>query len=213
MTTRLLFLFDLDGTLIDSRRDLARATNRMRQRHDLEPLSLDVVVSYVGDGIGKLASRAVAGTGVDPEAARREVEAEYAAHLWDETRPYPGVEEGFRTLKTAGHTLGLVTNKPAPHTRRLFDHFGWTDLFAVRMAGGNTPELKPSPLPVLEAMNRTGFPPEQTWMVGDHHTDLEAARRAGIRSIFLQSGLGHTGQETPTRTCANFAEFVSLFTV
>jgi phosphoglycolate phosphatase len=208
---RCLLLFDLDGTLIDSRRDLVTATNLMRGAHGLPPLDLATVVSYVGDGLAKLAERALQGAPVDPAAAVCEIGDFYADHLVDETRPYPGVPENLKALHAAGHRLGLVTNKPARHARRIFDHFGWTDDFSVLMAGGDTPSLKPSPEPILEAMRRTGASPSETWMVGDHHTDLEAARRAGVSSIFLLSGLGSRGTETPTRIYPDFASFTRAF--
>ncbi len=206
-----LFLFDLDGTLIDSRSDLAMATNRMRALHSFPPLSLATVSSYVGDGVRVLALRSLEGAPVDPDRAAAEISAAYAEHLTDATAPYPGVETGLRALRAAGHTLALVTNKPAPHARRLVDHFGWTPLFAVLLGGGDTPELKPSPLPLQTAMQRTGHAPADTWMVGDHHTDLEAAHRAGIRSIYLESGFGNPGAETPTLAFPDFASFAAHF--
>ena len=206
-----LFLFDLDGTLIDSRADLAAATNAMRALHGLPALPLDTVSAYVGDGVRTLALRALEGAAVDPDLAAREISAAYAAHLTDRTTAYPGVEAGLRALRAAGHDLALVTNKPAPHARRLMDHFGWTPLFSVLLGGGDTAELKPSPLPLQTAMQRTGHAPENTWMVGDHHTDLEAARRASIRSIYLASGFGHPGAETPDLAFPDFPAFAARF--
>lgn len=206
-----LFLFDLDGTLIDSRADLTVATNRMRARHGLAPLPLDKISSYVGDGIRMLAIRALEGSPVDPELAAREIGAAYAEHLTDHTLAYPGVDQGLRALRAAGHVLALVTNKPAPHARRLFDHFGWTPLFDVLLGGGDTPELKPSPLPLQTALQRTGYSPEDSWMVGDHHTDLEAARRAGVQSIYLESGIGNPGQEKPGLVFPDFRAFAAHF--
>ena len=207
----LLFLFDLDGTLIDSRADLGTATNLMRAAHHLPPLPPEKIAAYVGDGIRMLAIRALEGAPVDPDAATREINEAYAAHLTDHTRPYPGVDAGLRTLHAAGHHLGLVTNKPSPHAHKLFDYFGWTPLFDVILGGGDTPELKPSPVPILAAMEQTGYTPDRTWMVGDHHTDLEAARRAGIPSIYLQSGIGQCGTETPTLVFADFTAFCAHF--
>ena len=206
-----LFLFDLDGTLIDSRADLAAATNRMRALHGLPPLPLGTVASYVGDGIRALAARALEGAAIDAHLAAREIGEAYAEHLADHTTAYPGVDAGLRALRAAGHALALVTNKPAPHARRLMDHFGWTALFAVLLGGGDTPELKPSPLPLQEALRRTGHSPADSWMVGDHHTDLEAARRAGVRSIYLESGIGHPGEEKPDLVCPDFGAFVARF--
>ena len=211
MKTPQLFLFDLDGTLIDSRADLAAATNAMRARHGLPALPLETVASYVGDGVRVLAQRALEGAAVDPDLAAREISAAYAEHLTDRTTAYPGVDAGLRALRAAGHDLALVTNKPGPLARRLFDHFGWTPLFAALLGGGDTPELKPSPLPLQTAMQRTGHAPATTWMVGDHHTDLEAARRAGVKSIYLASGIGHPGAEKPDLVCPDFAAFESHF--
>ena len=211
MQTPQLFLFDLDGTLIDSRADLAAATNAMRALHGLPALPLETVASYVGDGVRTLAFRSLEGAAVDPDLAAREISTTYAAHLTDRTTAYPGVDAGLRALRAAGHDLALVTNKPAPHARRLMDHFGWTPLFAAILGGGDTPELKPSPLPLQTAMRRTGHAPETTWMVGDHHTDLEAARRAGVKSIYLESGIGHPGAETPDLVCPDFAAFAARF--
>lgn len=206
-----LFLFDLDGTLIDSRADLAAATNRMRALHSLPPLPLDTVVSYVGDGVRTLALRALEGAPVDPDLAAREIGEAYARHLVDHTTAYPGVDAGLRALHAAGNVLALVTNKPAPHARRLCEHFGWTPLFSVLLGGGDTPELKPSPVPLQTAMHRTGHFPADTWMIGDHHTDLEAARRAGIRSIYLENGIGNPGDETPDLFFTDFAAFAARF--
>ena len=206
-----LFLFDLDGTLIDSRADLAAATNAMRAHHGLAPLSVAKVATYVGDGIRVLALRALEGAPVDPDLAAEQIAAAYAEHLIDDTTAYPGVDAGLRALRAAGHDLGLVTNKPAPHARRLCDHFGWTPLFAVILGGGDSPELKPSPLPLQLAMQRTGHAPDNTWMVGDHHTVLAAARRAGVRSVFLASGFGNPGPEQADFVCPDFAAFAARF--
>ncbi len=111
-----LFLFDLDGTLIDSRTDLAAATNRMRALHQLPPLPIDLVTTFVGDGIRTLAVRALDGTTVDPDVAAAEIGKAYDEHLTDTTTVYPGVENGLRALRSAGHVLALVTNKPGPNS-------------------------------------------------------------------------------------------------
>lgn len=208
---RFLFIFDLDGTLIDSRADLAAATNQMRAQHDLPPLPVETIVTYVGDGVRQLAIRALEGAPVDPDLAATQIGAAYAEHLIDFTKPYPGVTDGLRALHAAGHTLALATNKPAPHARRILNHFEWAPLFAVLLGGGDTPELKPSPGPLQIAMQRTGHSTATTWMVGDHHTDLQAARRAGVRSIFLASGFGHAADESPDRVFPDFSAFVAAF--
>ena len=210
MTSQLL-MFDLDGTLIDSRQDLATATNQMRELHGLSPLPMEQITSYVGDGIRTLAVRALEGAPVDPDLAAAEIGSAYARHLAVFTRPYPGVDEGLRALAAAGHHLVLVTNKPGPHARQLIAHFQWSNLFHLLLGGGDTPELKPSPLPLHTAMTRTGHGPADSWMVGDHHTDLEAARRAGVQSIFLLNGFGNPGKERPSLAFPDFPAFTTHF--
>ena len=209
--TPLLFIFDLDGTLIDSRADLALATNAMRALHQLPPLPLETVASFVGDGVRTLAIRALEGAPVDPDLAARQISVAYAENLIVHTTPYPSVDEGLRRLHRAGHSLALVTNKPGPHTRRIVAHFGWTELFSVILGGGDTEELKPSPLPLRTVLAQTGYPPDKAWMVGDHHTDLAAARRAGIGAVYLTHGMGHQGAETPTLTFPDFRSFTTHF--
>lgn len=204
-----LYLFDMDGTLVDSREDLAEAANAMRRAYGLPDLSVERVSGYVGNGLRKLAERALEGAPVDADEALRTLNAAYAECSTRRTRPYPGVDEGLRALAAAGCDLGVVTNKPAEHAERIVRAMGWAGLFRVRMAGGDTAELKPSPVPILEAMRRTGHTPEETCMVGDHRTDLEAARRAGVRSVFLANGIGVEAPERAGRICADFRAFVA----
>ena len=206
-----LLIFDLDGTLVDSRADIAAATNRMRAMHGLEALPLEEVEEMVGDGIRALAVRALGGAAVDPDLGAEQIGEAYAEHLVERTRPYDGVDEGLRALALAGHALALATNKPGVRARGVLEHFGWTGLFRTVLGGGDLPELKPSPLPLRVAMERCGHGAESTWMVGDHHTDLEAARRAGVRSVFLENGIGHEGEEKADARFAGFREFAGHF--
>ena len=206
-----LIVFDLDGTLVDSCRDLALAVNLMRGHFHLDPLPLDTIRGYVGNGVRALVSRSLAGTRVDVDVALP-VQAElYRAHLTDQTELYPGVDEGLRGLKRSGHVLAVATNKPAEACDLILQHFNIRGLFACVLAGGTYPKLKPDPGMLLEIMTRTGIAPEASWMVGDNDTDLEAARRAGIRSIFLTYGYGSMGQETPTVLSRSFPEALSVF--
>ncbi|MBR6022621.1 MAG: HAD-IA family hydrolase [Kiritimatiellae bacterium] len=209
-SVRPALLFDLDGTLLSSEGDLAIAVNLMRARHALPPLSLPTVVSYVGDGLSKLAERSLQGAPVPLDTALAELSAFYADHLTDTTHPLPGVDDGLRALHDAGFPLALVTNKPSPHARRLLDHFSWTPLFSAVVAGGDTPFRKPRPEPLLHALSLLGRPPSSAWMIGDHHTDLAAARLAAVPSIFLSNGLGTAAPETPTATLPTFSALLTF---
>jgi phosphoglycolate phosphatase len=203
-------MFDFDGTLIDSRKDLCTAVNLMRGGYGLPPLPVETVAGYVGDGIGALVERSLQGHPADLAEATRACAAHYAAHLHDETALYPGVEDGLRRLHGAGHRLAVVTNKPAQHTRTILDHFAIDGLFTRILGGGDTSKLKPDPEPLLRVMSELEAKPADSWMIGDHKTDLEAARRAGIRSIWIGHGFGEMGPETPTRRFDTFAEMTDF---
>ena len=93
----------------------------------------------------------------------------------------------------------------------LLRHFGLLDRFSVVLGGDSTKRLKPDPEPLLEAMARTGAAAANTWMIGDHNTDLEIARRAGAHSAFVTYGIGNQGPERPEQTFCSFAELTAFF--
>ncbi len=206
-----LLLFDLDGTLIDSRQDLAAAVNATRAEYALSPLPVDVVASHVGDGIRKLVERSLADASVDLDEAVGRCAAHYRACMHDRTEPYPGVDAGLRALRAAGCALGMISNKPGDACRILTRHFAWEDLFACVLGGGDTPHLKPHPQPLFAAMERTGFAAADTWMIGDHRTDLQAARHAGTHSAYVTYGIGNPGPEAAERSFDRFEDLVRFF--
>jgi len=210
MTPQLL-IFDLDGTLIDSRADLATAVNLMRRHFTLPPLPLDTITAFVGNGVRALVTRALQGTGVDVDEAMRVQGPLYRAHLVDETVLYPGVFDILHRLHQAGHRLAIATNKPVDACEVILTHFRIRPLFDKVLGGGSTPNLKPHPGAVETIMAGTGFGAADTWMIGDNDTDLECARRAGARSVFCAFGIGDRRAETPTVTIQTFDELAGLF--
>ena len=109
---KILLIFDLDGTLIDSRADLTTAINLTRLHFDLAPLSRDEVVRYVGNGMVKLVERSLTDAAVPIEQAVALTRKNYREHMLDETQPYEGVHDALERLKDAGYRMALVTNKP-----------------------------------------------------------------------------------------------------
>lgn len=206
-----LLVFDLDGTLIDSQRDLGAAVNLTRAAFKLPPLALETITSHVGNGGRVLLERCLAGAPVDLEDAYALWKSNYRAHLTVETTLYPGVADGLRALAAAGHTLAVATNKPQDASLSIVRHFGLEPLFYAVLGGGGACALKPDPAMLEMLMQQTGFAPEQTWMIGDNYTDLECARRAGVRSLFLTYGYGAPHGETPTLTLSSFAEVTAGF--
>jgi len=211
MNSPKLIIFDLDGTLIDSARDLAAAVNEMRRHFGLLSLDVATITGYVGNGVRLLVSRALQGTTINVDDALRIQAPIYRAHLVDETTLYPGVAEGLRRLRDQGHILAVATNKPAEACDLILEHFGIRNLFVSVLAGGRFPVLKPEPDMILDVMATAGMPPDDTWVVGDNYTDLESARRADVRSIFVTYGYGEPGNEQPTLTCRSFGEVMDQF--
>lgn len=206
-----LIIFDLDGTLIDSRADLATGINHMRTHFGMEPLPLDTISGYVGDGVRKLVERSLQGANVDWAEALQVNRDHYYAHLTERTSLYPGVEAGLRDLKNAGHTLGMLTNKPGDPSRVIMQHFGLSDIFCQIIGGGDVPNLKPEADGVDVLLEISGIDRADAWMVGDHHTDLAVAENAGIRSALVEYGFGSSGAYVPTVSFDSFPELVEYF--
>lgn len=186
-----LVAFDLDGTLVDSRRDLASATNDLIRELGGRTLEEQAIVEMVGEGASVLVARALRAAGLDdrtPGALRRFLEL-YEPRLLDTTRLYSGMREALDRL-TATATLAVLTNKPDRATHRLLDGLGVTELFAHVVAGDSPFGRKPDPAGLLDLVARTGVTAASTVMVGDSAIDLSTARRAGTRVCLARYGFG-----------------------
>jgi phosphoglycolate phosphatase len=209
---RLLFIFDLDGTLVDSVGDLATAVNLTRAEFGLGPVSEDQVAGFVGDGIRLLMTRALHDLpGADVDRAVSLQKAYYLAHLCDKTHPYDGVLEGLKRLRQSGHALAVATNKPVDVTETLLTTLRLRSDFDAVYGGGSVNELKPHPAMLESIMARLGFDRGSSWMVGDNWTDLESGRRAGIRTVLMRYGFGDPGREKPDLVFESFGAFVDYF--
>jgi phosphoglycolate phosphatase len=180
--TRLL-VFDLDGTLVDSSRDIAAATNAAIRRvaPGAAEIPLEVILSFVGEGARILVERSLRHAGLSlsaDEVLPVYVEC-YAERLLDTTRLYPGVEEALDAL--AGPALAVLTNKPGDFSRRILEGLGVARCFARILGAGDVPSRKPDPGGLLRLMADAEAAPGETWMVGDSATDVAVARAAGVR--------------------------------
>jgi phosphoglycolate phosphatase len=204
-----LLIFDLDGTLAETRYDLTTGINCMRAHYGLSPLTVETVTGFIGNGVRKLVERSVEGVDVDVDEALALNRKFYAEHMFDKTCLYPGVEEGLGQL--AGHKLAVLSNKPGDPTRAILKHLGVEDRFFRIYGGGDLPNLKPSPDGVEALLEESGMVAENTWMIGDHHTDLEVAHNAGVKSAFVTYGIGHAGEFSADQTWHGFQELVEFF--
>lgn len=188
-----LVAFDLDGTLIDSRRDLADATNAMIAAFGGGLLGQDEVTAMVGDGAAVLVKRALtaARLKISPAAALGRFLDEYGQRLTTHTRAYDGVSEALAALRTSGRVLAVLTNKPQQHTVEILDRLGLAGHFS-RIVGGDTAAgRKPGPAGLLGIIEDTGAMAEGTVLVGDSPVDLATARRARTRICLARYGFGY----------------------
>lgn len=179
-------LFDLDGTLVDSRADLAYSINLMLAELNRQPLPTGRVLNFVGEGARLLVERALKATQVampSPPEIDRALEIfkfYYRRHLLDQTRAYPEVEE---TLDCLAHLpKAIVTNKPYDFTVALLEGAGLRAHFNVVFGGDSLAERKPSPLMLTEAARVCGARPARCLMVGDTKFDVMAGRAAGMKT-------------------------------
>ena len=193
-----LVVFDLDGTLVDSSRDLADATNALLAELGGARLSLDIVVSMVGEGAAVLVKRALERSGLDPEmpgALVRFLEL-YDERLLNATRPYPGMIEALAGLG-AKFRLAVLTNKPERPTLEILRGLEIRQFFSDVTGGDSAHGRKPNPAGLLDLAARAGAAASETILVGDSPVDLETSRRAGTRVCLTRYGFGYrfTGTE------------------
>jgi phosphoglycolate phosphatase len=187
---RRLIAFDLDGTLVDSRRDLADAANALVVEYGGAPLSEVAIGRMVGEGAAVLVGRVLdaARLGDRPGAVARFLEI-YDSHLLNHTRLYAGmVEVVDRARRYARVTV--LTNKPTRPSERILEGLGVRDLFDEVIGGDSPHPRKPDPAALQAMMQRAGVTPERTLMVGDSAIDRETARRAGTPCCLVTFGFG-----------------------
>ena len=177
-----LLVFDLDGTLVDSSRDIAAAANATLARvaPGAAAIPLEAVLSYVGEGARLLVERCLDHAGLDLSADDvLPVYLEcYAERLLDTTRLYAGVAEALDAL--AGTALAVLTNKPGDFSRSILEGLGVASRFARIWGAGDVPSRKPDPAGLLRLMSDLGAGAKDTWMIGDSATDVAAARAARV---------------------------------
>jgi len=182
-------VFDLDGTLIDSRRDITTAINRMGGELGLPPIPLETVVTMVGEGARLLVERAL-GPGFTPDQVDQAL-ARYLGYYGevclDETAAYPGIVEMLEALAPR-YPLALLSNKGEAFSRRILDGLGLSRFFAEILGGDSLPTRKPDPAGLRVLAERLGVPLERMLLVGDTWIDSETAHNAGCAFALVEWG-------------------------
>ncbi|MBZ5622463.1 MAG: HAD-IA family hydrolase [Acidobacteriia bacterium] len=185
-----LLIFDLDGTLIDSRLDLANAVNATRTHMGMPTLDNQRVYSYVGNGAPLLIRRAlgVQATEAEVQEALEYFLEYYREHDLDYTTLYPGVKEALDRFRSAGKHMAVLTNKPVRVSRAIVEGLGVGGHF-FQVYGGNSFEFKkPNPIGIEALRKEVGAAREVSMMVGDSSVDIQTARNAGIRCCGVTYG-------------------------
>jgi phosphoglycolate phosphatase len=182
-----LVIFDLDGTLVDSRLDLANAVNRVLEDLGRRTLPVEQIVAFIGNGVVRLLERAV-GDQALVDAARPLFERHYGDALLVHTQAYPGIDRLVRDLGAEG-TLAVATNKPGQWARAIVAGLGWSEAIPHVVGGGDVASLKPAPDMVERLLEQTGYSCAEAVVVGDMEVDLEFARAVGLPCISVSWGL------------------------
>jgi phosphoglycolate phosphatase len=183
-------VFDLDGTLIDSKRDLVLSVNATLREMGRMELQEDLVASYVGSGAPVLISRALGGTPSSEELQRalKFFLARYDEHKLDFTRAYPGVQETLEQVREV--PMAVLTNKPVDISVRILDGLGLADFFKAIYGGNSFATKKPDPLGANTILAEMGIASAEAVMVGDSEVDVQTARNAGMISAIVNFGFG-----------------------
>jgi phosphoglycolate phosphatase len=199
-----LIVFDLDGTLIDSRQDLCNSVNATLEHFGLKALPDDVIAGFIGDGAAMLIRRALAVPGELPAGSPAPEEAffeeafayflaYYRAHKLDFTQVYPGVLESLEALKTmpdgSARPMAVLTNKPVGPARAICEGLGLSPYFFSIYGGDSFSTKKPDPLGLITLMAEAEAKPGETLMIGDSDVDIRTARNAGAWALGCSFGL------------------------
>ncbi len=203
-----LIVFDLDGTLVDSKVDLANSVNYALGAFGFPPLPYETIYSYVGNGAAMLIQRSLGPDGrrILPRVLETFL-AHYREHLLDTTVPYPGVRKSLEGKGNA-FEMALLTNKPLDMTRAILRGLSLSRHFVDVRGGDSFGSKKPNPEGLLRIMEERGILPAETLMVGDSVNDILAGQGAGVATCGVTYGLGAEGfaDHSPDFTIDRFPE-------
>ena len=183
MTTSNAILFDLDGTLLDTANDIARALNNLLEQYGRPPLPLDIIRPIAGYG-----SNALLRLGGLDERLGEQLFAEYQKHLLDSTALFPGIQEVLIHLEKEQIPWGIVTNKPKKFTQQIIDKLQFAKNAKCIISGDSLKNAKPHPEPILHACRLLEKNPENCIYIGDAKTDMQASNAAGTTSLVALYG-------------------------
>ena len=179
-------IFDLDGTLVDSKFDLTDSVNFVREQYGFNPLPIDEVASYLGSGITALVKAVLSELKNEEfDTAVKKFKDNYVQHLTDKTRAYNGVTD---MLSSISQPKVLLSNKDERFSKQILETLGLSKYFTEIYGGDSFKEKKPNPLPVFEIMKKFSLKKEEVLMIGDGTNDILVGKNAGIKTIGVLYG-------------------------
>ncbi len=215
-----LVIFDLDGTLIDSRLDLVHSVNAALRHIGRPELAEDVIASYVGDGAPVLIQRALGGEQVDEATVRKGLEfflKYYRERKLDHTTVYEGIAQALAVIQNSSNgkprKLAVLSNKPVVPSRAIVEALGLGQFFSQIYGGNSFATKKPDPEGALKLLEEFGVPPHHAVIVGDSHVDIATGRNSGMATIGVTYGFApHTLQDEPPDVLVDHpAELAAVF--
>jgi phosphoglycolate phosphatase len=182
-----LIIFDLDGTLVDTSRDITNALNYALKPYGLKDLTVEDTIKMVGEGITRLIEK-ILGDGkskIEDEVIKRFLEY-YSEHLVDYSSIYPHVRETLEKLD--GYKKAVISNKREYLSTKLLEKLDLLKYFDLVVGSDTVVERKPSPVPVIYVFTRLGVTPYESMIVGDSNYDIEAGRKAGVKTVAVTYG-------------------------
>ena len=183
-----MLIFDLDGTLVDSKKDLTASVNHVRLTFGFPQLTEREIAGYIGDGAQMLIRRALG-----PEVSEADVQSGlqqflsyYREHMLDQSVLYPGVEEALKRLRD--FRLAVLTNKPIRFSRMMLEGLGILRCFTAVYGGNSFDRKKPDPVGIFQILSDTNGEAEHAWMIGDSAVDVLTGRNAGVKTCGVSWG-------------------------
>jgi phosphoglycolate phosphatase len=185
---RSVLIFDLDGTLVDSKKDLTASVNHIRHQFDLPDLTEEEIARFIGNGALMLIRRALGTQAIEAnvQTGLQMFLSYYRAHMLDSTTLYPGVRETLDRLTDC--KLAVLTNKPVHFSCAMLDGLGIYKHFASVYGGNSFDHKKPDPVGIYQILSDTRGQRERTWMIGDSAVDVLTGRNAGVRTCGVTYG-------------------------
>ncbi len=193
MTSFQLLVFDFDGTLVDTKQDIADSVNRALTELKLRTLDRETLHTFIGKGVNHLMTRSLEGTGyTDLPSAIDAFMRHYEEHLMDQTSLFPNCRETLEHFSEKENTI--LSNKPTRFITQILDALDCCEPFSTIIGGDLMPAKKPDPGGLLHILEQHNVRPEDALMIGDSLVDVDTGKRAGVKTCGVT--YGHAGRET-----------------